>query len=214
MNMRSPTISTIILALALAPQAIIGQTASRIAQPVILDVADDGYHLTSVADGVRFDLNSDGIVEQLAWTSRASDDAFLAIDENRNGRIDDGSELIGGPLGPPNGIYALSAFDGFATAADLSRAANRHADGHIDPSDEIFRRLLLWTDSNHNGISEEPELESVAHAGFVKIYLRITVISQFDSYGNLFYSEGAASLRNSYGVEVNRRMTTVRLQGQ
>ena len=63
--------------------------------PLIVDTARDGYRLTSVDNGVRFDLNADGVPEQVAWTRRDSDDAFLALDRNGNGRIDDGSELFG-----------------------------------------------------------------------------------------------------------------------
>ena len=84
--------------------------------PLIVDTARDGYKLTSVENGVRFDLNADGVPEQVAWTRRESDDAFLALDRNGNGRIDDGSELFGNhtPAGPetpeittPNGFEAL-----------------------------------------------------------------------------------------------------------
>ena len=63
--------------------------------PIIVDTANDGYHLTSVEDGVRFDLDADGTPELVAWTRPGSDDAFLAIDRNGNGRIDDGTELFG-----------------------------------------------------------------------------------------------------------------------
>ena len=84
--------------------------------PLIVDTARDGYKLTSVENGVRFDLNADGVPEQVAWTRRDSDDAFLVLDRNGNGRIDDGSELFGNhtPARPdtpeittPNGFEAL-----------------------------------------------------------------------------------------------------------
>ena len=94
--------------------------------PFIVDTARDGYRLTSVDNGVRFDLNADGVPEQVAWTRRDSDDAFLALDRNGNGRIDDGSELFGNytPARPdtpgvttPNGFEALKFVESAAYGA-------------------------------------------------------------------------------------------------
>src|SRR6476620_10800539 len=44
--------------------------------PIIVDTARDGYKLTSVDEGVLFDLNADGTPEHVAWTRAGSDDAF------------------------------------------------------------------------------------------------------------------------------------------
>ena len=60
--------------------------------PLVLDLGAPGIALTSLAAGVAFDINGDGVKDQVAWT--AGDDGFLAFDANHNGVIDNGSELF------------------------------------------------------------------------------------------------------------------------
>ena len=184
--------------------------ASRTPEPLVLDMNGNGYRLTSADTGVMFALDGSGVPERIAWTAAGSDDAFLAIDENHNGRIDDGRELIAGVSGPPNGFGALNAYDGFASPADLAAGTNRRPDGLLTERDAIFSRLLLWTDANHNGLSEETELESVVHAGITTIYLGIKDLSRPDGLGNVLHYESTALRSNQSGVQVPRTVMSIR----
>ena len=151
--------------------------------PVIIDVNGDGIALTAAADGVDFDLNGNGTRERLGWTVANSDDAWLALDRNENGNIDNGSELFGNfsaqPAGPnKNGFLALAEFD---------KAANGgNGDGVINSADNVFERLRLWQDSNHNGLVDSGELRTLASHNIRELEFDCKESKRTDQFGNEF----------------------------
>jgi len=157
--------------------------------PIIIDLNNDGYNLTNAANGVHFDLIGDSRLFKWSWTSRGDDDAFLALDRNGDGRINNGKELFGNKTEQPvtrqwNGFTALAVFDA-------------NGDRWINASDAVYQQLRLWTDSNHDGVSQQQELSTLASKGVEGIACEYRLSKRSDRHGNRFRYKAKARINGA-----------------
>lgn len=94
--------------------------------PLVVNFSGGAAELTQTK--FAFDIDADGIEDQVSFVGSGS--GFLALDEDDNGAISDGTELFGAVTG--DGFAELSRHDG-------------DRNGWIDESDEIYSRLRIWT---------------------------------------------------------------------
>ncbi|MDK4529253.1 hypothetical protein QG082_09550, partial [Kingella kingae] len=87
----------------------------------------------------RFDHNADGIATATGWT--AAGNGILALDLDKNGKIDSGKEIFGNHSILSNGTAAAH---GYAALAEL----DSNADGIISALDDAFSSLKVWQDIN------------------------------------------------------------------
>ena len=148
--------------------------------PLVLDLDGDGIETSGQQAVTYFDHDANGFAELTGWVS--GDDGFLALDRNRDGRINDGRELFGdhtvlasGAVAA-NGLQALSEWDLVANGGN--------ADGVINASDAVWANLRVWRDVDVDGFSDSGELFALSALGINAINLGFTATGAGDGLGN------------------------------
>lgn len=147
--------------------------------PLIVNLGQEPWRLSGLDDAVLFDIDADGAEDRMGWTAPGSALAFVALDRNSNGTVDDASELFGdhtaladgSPAG--NGFVALAEFD-------------QNGDGVVNGSDSIWQSLLLWTDTNHDGAAQFGELRPISTSNIRGLGAEYHRTGRTDEHGNEF----------------------------
>lgn len=124
----------------------LGAAAKR-KDPLVLSL--DGRPPQLTADNVDFDIDADGTADRISFVAPGA--AFLALDRNANGTIDDGSELFGARTG-----------DGFGEL----RALDTDRDGWLDEDDIPWDQLQLLEQARDGARTQR----SLRDAGIGAIY--------------------------------------------
>ena len=157
--------------------------------PLIFDLNGDGLSTIGISatNPILFDHNADGIKTGTGWVK--PDDAFLVLDKNGNGTIDNGRELFGDATLKSNGQLASNGFDALADLDSIANGGN--ADGIINSSDTQYANLRLWRDLNQDGISQTGELFSLASQNIIGINVASNAHSQILPNGNQLADTGS-----------------------
>jgi len=160
--------------------------------PLVVNIGKGAWTLTGLAEPVRFDMDANGTAEEMGWTSPNSSLAFVSLDRNGNGVIDDGRELFGEYTMKRNGELAANGFDALQQYDD-------NLDGRVDAFDAVWQTLLLWNDSNHDGVSQPGEVVPTRESGITALETGYGAERRRDRFGNQFRL--ASRLRRTNGTE-------------
>jgi hypothetical protein len=152
--------------------------------PIIVDVGRDGIDLGAAGVGVYFDVDNNGRLNHVQWVKPGGDEAFLALDRDGNGVVDNGSELFG--VGTPMLLEGTNAPNGFVGLAQYDSAVlGGNDDGYITSDDAIWSQLRLWRDINADGVSTPEEMFTPESLGITSFETIPRFAKRYDPAGNV-----------------------------
>ncbi|HEX7150499.1 MAG TPA: hypothetical protein VF618_03350 [Thermoanaerobaculia bacterium] len=161
--------------------------------PLLFDLNNDGINTTGIGEAVWFDVDGDGSQELVGWTNPATMEGFLWLDLEGKNRVENGGELFGIGTVMPDGTKARGGFEALASYDTSVRGGN--SDGQIDEEDDVWTKLRLWVDADHDGVCDPGETAPIARYGIAAIDLSSVELNAFDAAGNLHVRRGRFTKR-------------------
>ncbi len=146
-----------------------GKKADK-APPIGIKKNFAGWKYMDANGKVAGEMKSDGLYhygaqekrEKTEWLAKNGGDGFLVADYNKDGQINDATELFG--TEGPNGQKFKNGYEKLAALHDTNK------DGKI--SGKELEGLQIWKDSNADGVVQKGELLSLASQGITSFDVR------------------------------------------
>jgi hypothetical protein len=134
----------------------VSDAAAQAFAPIVVPLTKEGPFRFLEAS-VPFDVNGDGEKELVRWPEDGETIAFLALDRNGDGLINNGTELFGN-------FTMQGVHDGFSALLKLMEAEGPSTTrGFLEAPHPLYARLLLWQDFNRDGVSQPGELSPASN---------------------------------------------------
>lgn len=131
-------------------------------------------------------------------------DAFVALDRNGNGSIDDGSELFGTATRLITGRLAANGYEALAEFDEPANGGN--GDSLLSAVDAVWPDLVLWFDTNHDAVTQLGELVPVGGSDLISLDVRYEESRRRDTHGNEFRYRAKGTVQGRKAAE--RKITT------
>jgi hypothetical protein len=130
-----------------------------------LDATSPGY-ISQQTSQVHFDINGDGLADNMAWADSHS--GVLGIDLNGDRRITDASEFS-----------FKSYLSGAQTDMEGLAAFDTNHDGVLSNDDAQWAQFGVWQDKNGDGQTQDGEFLSLGERGIANINLHTNAQVRF-----------------------------------
>ena len=142
---------------ALAAVQVFKVIPCNVSDPLIIDLNGNGmFDITSIENGVNFDLHTPGRKQAMAWTNG---DGFLFLDRNGNGIADSGLEFFGNQTEYRDGFEHIGIYDS-------------NEDNFLSNKDEKYNSIFIWNDFDMDGVCTANEVASLEEFGISAISIK------------------------------------------